>query len=280
MEVLRWTADHFGTKGISTPRLDAELIIAHALNLRRIDLYMRPELPLDEAEREAIRALIRRRLDGEPVAYITGQKEFWAMSFRVTRDVLVPRPETEEVVEQAHLILLPKKGDPIRFLDLGTGSGCIAAALAKEFPHSLGVATDISPAALEVASQNLSALGFNDRVRLREGNLYKALEPDDGPFDLIISNPPYIPTEDMATLPAEVKSEPAGALDGGVEGLDFIRPIIADGAEHLNPEGFLVLETHGKHGDVISCLPGPGLVFKGTRTDLAGILRVAWWQKA
>lgn len=280
MEVLRWTAEHFGSKGISSPRLDAELIIAYALGLRRIDLYMRPELPLHDAEREKIRELIRLRLDGEPVAYIIGQKEFWAMPFKVTKDVLIPRPETEEVVEQAHLLLLPRKDEPLRFLDLCTGSGCIAAALAKEFPQSRITATDISRSALSVARENVTALGFSDRITFREGNIYDTLQREDAPFNLIISNPPYVPTGEIETLVPEVRNEPVIALDGGAEGLDVIRRIAAAAGDYLVSGGYLVIEIHEAHGDAMPQInTGPALIHKGSRADLAGLTRVAWWQK-
>jgi len=284
MEVLRWTAEHFNSKSIASPRLDAELIIAHALGLRRIDLYMRPELPLNESERDKVRELIRLRLEGEPVAYITGQKEFWAMPFKVTRKVLVPRPETEEVVEQAHLLFLPRRDEPLRIMELGTGSGCISAALAKEFPHAQIIATDISSEAIDVARENLAALGFGERVIFKEGDLYDALEvsdPDSSGFDLIISNPPYVPTAEIESLAPEVKCEPFIALDGGPDGADIIRNIIAGSDDYLAPGGYLVIEIHEAHEMTIRQINqnSPHLLSKGFRKDLAGLTRVTWWQK-
>lgn len=279
MEVLQWTANHFAQKGIASPRLDAELLISHALGLKRIELYMRPQMPLKDKERETIRELVRKRLDGIPVAYLTGHKEFWTMTFQVTPFVLIPRPETEDLVEHAHLRLLHRKDDPLRFLDIGTGCACIACALAREFPHAQIVATDISKEALQVAHQNIESLGFAERISLRKGDLYETVK-DDEKFDLIISNPPYIPSTLMTALPAEVKHEPPIALDGGDDGLKVIRKIAEKAGEYLTEGGFLMLEIHDLHGEKIGEeVEAPSLEFKGVTKDLAGLPRIAWWQK-
>lgn len=279
MDVLRWTEGHFKEHGLGTPRLDAELIVAHALGLRRIDLYMRTDQPLNEAERTTIRELIPKRLSGEPVAYITGHKEFWGMQFKVTHDVLIPRPETEELVEQAHVLLLDKKNEPLKFLDLGTGSGCIAAALAKEFPSAELMATDISGAALDVARNNLESLGFADRINILEGDLYEPLGENERSFDLIISNPPYIPSKYLESLAPEVKSEPQSAYDGGTDGLDFTRPIVEGAATRLKPGGFLIIEIHETHENSVGAITPNSLEFRSVRKDIAGFPRLAWWQK-
>lgn len=279
MEVLQWTAEHFAQKGLASPRLDAELLISHALGLKRVELYMRPEMPLKDEERETIRQLVRKRLAGVPVAYITGKKEFWTMTFQVTPAVLIPRPETEDLVEQAHAALLARKDDQLSFLDIGTGCGCIACALAKEFPDAQVTATDISEEALEIARENVELLGFSERIHLKRGNLFEAVNNDEN-FDLIISNPPYIPSALMESLPAEVKHEPKIALDGGEDGMKLIKEIVKEAPHFLREGGFLMLEIHDLHGEKIGYeIEAQGLEFKGVAKDLAGLPRIAWWRK-
>lgn len=279
MEVLQWTAEHFAKKGFASARLDAELLISHALGVKRIELYMRPEMPLKDKERKAIRELVLKRLSGIPVAYLTGHKDFWAMTFQVSPAVLIPRPATEDLVEHAHINLLSRKGEPLKILDIGTGCACIACALAKEFPQAQIIATDISMDALEVARKNIELLGFSERISVRQGDLYKAVRGEER-FDLIISNPPYIPSSLMETLASEVKQEPTIALDGGEDGLRIIRKIARGASQHLLDGGLLMVEIDNLHGEKIAKeVDTPGLEFKGIANDLAGLPRIGWWQK-
>jgi len=276
--VLKWTQEHFAGRGVRTPRLDAELIVAHALDMDRVGLYVQSDQPLVPDERERIKALIRRRLDGEPVAYITGVKEFWGMALRITPDVLVPRPETEEIVEEACKLYQSRATERLRFVDLGTGSGCLATALCAEFPMAEGVAVDISEAALDVARGNLDTLGFANRVEMRKGDMLDALHADDKEFDLIVGNPPYVTTGEIEMLAPEVKSETRVALDGGTDGLDLVCKIVENAHRRLLPGGWLLLEIgSGQDDDVSDIKPGVGLSFSGFRRDLAGIPRVAKW---
>ncbi len=276
--VLQWTWDYFAGKSIATPRLDAELIIAHALGADRVYLYTHGDKPLVAEETERVKSYIKRRVSGEPVAYITGVKEFWGMPFEVNPKVLVPRPETEEIIEGAHQIFRDRRDERLSFLDIGTGSGCIAVALVSEFPHSSAVATELSEEALEVAIRNFEKLGLSDRITTRRGDMFEALELADGPFDLIASNPPYVPTGQIHELAPEVQSETRSALDGGDDGLDYVRHIVEHSPVHLKPEGLLMLEIGAGQADEVSSITVEALSFEGFRKDLAGIDRVAMWK--
>jgi release factor glutamine methyltransferase len=238
LEVIRWTAARFIERGISTPRLDAEILVAHALTLPRVQLYVQFDRPLLAAELADIRALIKRRQAGESVAYLVGKKEFWGIDFAVDARVLVPRPDTETLIEEARERLAASEAP--RIADVGTGSGAIALTLAKLFPAGVVVAVDVSPAALEVARGNAERLGLT--VTFVEGDLDAPLAPH-APFSLIAANLPYIATGDMATLPAEVKSEPALALDGGADGIAIIARIIEEAGRHLSEGGGLLCEV-------------------------------------
>src|SRR5580698_6750018 len=207
MDVLRLSTTYLGDHGSSSARLDSELLCAQALGLRRIDLYLQFDRPLDEQELTSIRELIRRRGKGEPVAYITGTREFYGRPFTVTPAVLIPRPDTETLVQQAIAYLRDRPGAELRVADLGTGSGCIAITLGAEVPGMRVFATDVSAAALEVARGNASALGIE--VECIEGSWADALE---GAFDLIVSNPPYVTTAELAAVDRDVRDfEPRGA---------------------------------------------------------------------
>jgi release factor glutamine methyltransferase len=240
LELLRWTTAHFAEKGIETARLDAECLLAFALGLSRMQLYLEFEKPVSPAERAAFRELVRRR-GGErvPVAQLTGCKEFWSLALRVTPAVLVPRPETETLVEAA-LGLLPDPQAPARVLDVGTGSGAVALALASERPRARITATDVSPEALEVARANALELGLAERVRFLSGSLF---EPVAGEvFDLVVSNPPYVGEAERPGLAPELLHEPARALFAGPEGLDLLEPLVRQAAPRLARGGALALE--------------------------------------
>jgi release factor glutamine methyltransferase len=220
--LINETTGYFKKKSIESARLDAELLLAHCLNTERIQLYIAFERTVTEAELSFFRDMVRRRAAGEPVAYLTGYREFWSLRIGVQKGALIPRPETELLVEEAVKLLKP--GDrAVAILELGTGSGAIAIALAKEIKNSVMYAADISLAALDVARRNIAEQGLQERIRLVCGNGPAPFKQ--GPlFDLIISNPPYICSSGIAALAPEIKDhEPREALDGGEDGLAFYR---------------------------------------------------------
>ncbi len=241
LAVLDWTTQRFTEAGIAGARLEAQLLLARVLECSRMQLYTGFDKPLGDVELAAYRGLIKRRLGGEPVAYLLGEQELWGLPFFVDENVLVPRPDTETVIEVATK-LRADKAAPCRVLDLCTGSGAIAIALAKELPAAIVVATDISSQACAIARRNAERNSVADRVDVREGDLFAPVTGER--FDLIVANPPYIATAVIDTLSAEVKREPRLALDGGADGLAFYERICAQAIEHLEPGGALVVE-HG-----------------------------------
>ncbi len=268
LKLLEWTQGYFAQKGVDAPRLTAEVLLAHALGCDRVRLYLDFDKPLGEPELAAYRELVRRRADREPTAYLTGQKEFHGRPFRVDAHVLVPRPETELVLEAA-LASLPAGG---LALDLCTGSGVLGVTLALERPGAQVVATDVSAEALEVARDNAARLGAAG-VTFLAGDLYDPVAPDLR-FDVIVSNPPYVPRGELDTLPPEVRREPRLALDGGDDGLAISRRIAAGAPSRLRPGGALVLEMHESHLDALPsiCLEC-GFARAEARRDLAGLPR-------
>jgi len=245
-ELLKVSADYLKQKGIDAPRLSAEILLAHQLHLTRVKLYLQHDQPLTEQEVEGYRALVRRRLSREPVQYITGTQEFWSMEFIVNSSVLIPRPETEVLLEQA--ILLRKEypnlqSEGVNLLDLGTGCGALAIALAREFDKALICATDLSEEALRVARGNAERLGVNDRIDFRSGDWFTPFAGKGARFDMILSNPPYIPEDAFETLPPEVRDhEPRLALDGREEGMYDITRILREAAVYLVPGGWILME--------------------------------------
>ncbi len=220
-EVLDWATEDFAGRGIESPRLDAELLVAEALGTDRVGLYLDLHRPLVDAERSSIRPLVARRREREPVAYILGHRDFYGRRFNVTKDVLIPRPDTETLVDHA-LECIPE-ARPCRVLDIGTGSGAIAVTIAAERPLAMVIATDISEAALKVAANNAERLGVAERIRFERANLLSSTEQ----YDLIVSNPPYVARSEMLSLQAEVrKHEPSDALEAGEDGLDIIRALL------------------------------------------------------
>lgn len=273
--VLEWTTQHLKQHGSETPRLDAEILLAQARGCLRIALYTQFDAELSEAVRARMRELVQRRAQSEPVAYLVGHREFFSLDFQVTRDVLIPRPDTETLV-MAVLDAAKSQANP-RILDLCTGSGCVAIAVAKNCPAAQVTATDISPAALAVARENAAKHKVTDRVELREGDLFAAV-PDGLRFDMIVANPPYVTTAELETLAQDIrKFEPRSALDGGADGLDIVRRIIREAPSYLNPGGRLFLEISPEQGAVVRTL----LSEQGTGTqislikDLSGRVRVA-----
>ena len=238
--LLDWTAQHFVKKGCDSPRLDAEVLLAHALKLKRIDLYARYNEIIQEEAKAKFRDLVRRRAEGCPVAYLVASKEFYSLPFFVNQDVLIPRPDTECLVDAA--LRIAKKENWKTILDLGTGSGCIAIALAKSLPQVKIVAVDISPKALAVASKNAIANKVADRISFVEGDLFTPLEKGLA-FDAIVSNPPYIPDSDIKDLDKDVKDyEPRLALSGGGDGFSVFDRILVGAGSRLNAGGHLFIE--------------------------------------
>jgi release factor glutamine methyltransferase len=273
LRLLRWTTEHFQQRGIETARLDAECLLAFALGVERMQLYLDFDKPVTEAERAVFRELVRRRgRERVPVAQLVGRKEFWSLPLRVTPAVLAPRPETETLVT-AVLDLLPDPETQARVLDLGTGSGAVALAIAHERPRARLVATDISPAAVEVARGNAEALGLAERIRLLEGSLFEPVQGES--FDLIVSNPPYVAESQRPSLPPELDHEPPGALFAGPDGLAVIGPLLREVGAVLAPGAALALEIAPEQA---SCVAGwcreAGLLEVTVRRDLAGRPRV------
>ncbi len=247
--LLSEAVEELGAHGILNPRVDAEVLLAHALRTDRVGLYTRLNEPLLPGQMEAFRGLLHRRVRREPLQYITGVREFWSLEFKVDLRVLIPRPETEVVVETALRLLsqAASRKPPAAILDVGTGSGCIAIALAKELPQAEIWATDISADALAVAGENAWHHGVAERIRFRQGDLFAPIVGEDG-FALIVANPPYIARPELTALQPEVQDwEPSAALDGGPDGLDFYHRLLREGPTYLCPGGGLVMEIgHGQ----------------------------------
>jgi release factor glutamine methyltransferase len=307
-DILAKSAQWLASKGSDSARLDAEVLLAHVLKMKRLDLYMKWDRPLDEDEKNAYRDLLKRRSEHEPVAYLTGTREFFSLDFSVSPDVLIPRPETELLVEKALELLAGKRppkpkrqlewsasagaegaketsenGEDAKeaepfpasevesvvnaespaIVDVGVGSGAIAVALASNLPAARVVATDVSSAALSIARKNAEANGV--QIDFRATSLLDGVNEQ---FDLVISNPPYIPEADRPTLPPDVvRYEPAGALFAGPDGLDVIRLLIPAAAEHLKPGGWLLMEIGNGQGDAVEALIAQDGRFEPATTD-------------
>jgi release factor glutamine methyltransferase len=251
--ILDWTRDFFARKNVFQPRLSAEELLAHVLGVPRIKLFLNYDRPLSPADLSPYRELVRRAAEDEPIAYLTGRKHFFNLEFEVTRDVLIPRPDTETLVEDVLQTARIAAGlETPRILDLCTGSGCIAAALAHNLKGATVLATDISPAAVAVARRNVERLGLSGRVIVEEGDLFEPLSRvvDAGPFDLIVANPPYIPTVQLDALDRSVRDyEPVAALDGGLDGLTLHRRIMQEAGARVVPGGRVYLEIAFDQGD-------------------------------
>jgi release factor glutamine methyltransferase len=274
---------------VPSDTLAAELLLLHVARRDRTWLYAHPEELLDPQILESYVSLLRRRAAGEPTQHLTGKQEFWGLEFEVNSDVLIPRPETEHLIEVALDRLAVRElrhgrdpkltGEGLNIVDIGTGSGCIAIALAKELPATKIYATDISPAALAVAQGNAARLGFQSRITFLESNLLSAFSPSSHQsplFDLVISNPPYIGRKEAPALPIEVREhEPASALYGGEEGYELFGLLIPEAARNLTSGGLLVLELgHDSLPAVRPLLETPQWTNIHVTNDLAGIPRV------
>ncbi len=253
----------------STPDLEAELLLAHALDVSRSFLYTHPEQEIPYPRAEAFQALVQRRIRGEPLAYLIGEREFWSLSLQVNPDVLIPRPETELLVEAA-LERLPQNRS-LRVADIGTGSGAIALALARERPHAAVLGTDISPAAVETARGNARRLAIGNATF----SLGAWCAPLEGAWDLVVSNPPYVAEDDPHLQRGDLRFEPRGALTPGPDALAAFRAIGAEALERLAPNGWLLFEHGDMQGeDVRDLLASTGYSEVTTRPDLAGRDRV------
>ncbi len=273
--VLEWTQGFFERKRIDAPRLSAELILSHVLAAPRIKLYTEYDRPMSQDALVRVRELVARAGEHEPIAYLTGRAHFFNLEFEVTRDVLIPRPDTETLVE--HIIQWQRHAPGMespRILDLCTGSGCIAAALAASIKTANIVATDISPRAAAVARANLQRLKLTERVTVLEGDLFDALNnyADRQPWQVIVANPPYIPSANIAALDRNVRDfEPLAALDGGSDGLNFHRRILQETPSRLAPAGRVYLEMqHDQGAALIDIARQSGFLSASILKDHAG----------
>ena len=281
MDVLRGSTTRLAEEGCATSRLDAELLLMEVLGWSREDLYRSHEGTLDASEAKRFEALVTRRERGEPIAYLIWRREFWSLDFIVSADVLIPRPETEHLVEAVVDFLASRPGSQ-RILDLGTGSGAIAVCVAKECPRAEVWATDISAAALAVARNNARRHGVDHRIRWLQGDLFTPLRGSAECFDALVSNPPYIPSREIAWLPGDVSEwEPALALDGGTDGMDFYPRIVRDGTPRLREGGLLALEVGGDLAGRVSELYRAHGELRRVRVlqDYAGLPRVVAGEK-
>ena len=268
-KLLDWISGYFETNGVDAPRLSAELLLCDVLKLERIQLYTLFDKAVAANDLATLRAMVKRAAEHEPVAYLVGRCEFYSLPLTITSDCLIPRPETEHLVERA-VDFLRRRPAPQRMLDVCTGSGCIAAAVAKNVPQVEIVATDISDAALAVAATNIEKLGLTGRVQLLCGDLFDPILSglDDTRFDLIVSNPPYVSDAEFEALDKNVKDyEPHLALRAGVDGLDVYQRIIEHVGDFLKPDGGLMMEIGFAQGEAIRQLLTDSGLFKEVKIE-------------
>lgn len=279
MELVRWSGEYLRGKGIGEGRLDAEHLLAHVLGATRLELYLMHDRPVTADERAAFKPLLRRRAAREPLQHIVGHAAFRQLELDVDGHVLIPRPETEELVER----ILERRGDAVggAALDLGTGSGCIALSLATEGRFERVVATDVSPEALAVARRNAARVDARAVVELRQGDLFEPVRGER--FDVVVSNPPYVARRERHTLEPEVRDhEPEIALYGGDDGLEVVRALVAGAPEHLVPGGLLALEVGSGQCDEVGALVDAtrGFAEVGSIRDLSGRLRFVFARRS
>ena len=276
--LLNWTREHFESKGLDEPRLSAELLLANVMGCRRIDLYARFEQCPTEEQRAALRELVKSAVEHKPIAYLIGYKEFYSLEFTVTPDVLIPRPETETLVDQALARCKEIKSDRIEMADVGTGSGCIAIAIAKREPRAVVTAIDISEHALRIATDNAAKHKVADRVRFVKADLLEVSGDalPGGGFQIIVSNPPYVGLSERESLPANVRDyEPATALFAGENGLEAYQRLAAQVGNSLAPGGYLLLEIGLNQAPAVTeFFKAAGLGPAGQYKDIRGIIRV------
>ena len=273
-DILNDATHDFEEADIPSARLDAEVLLSFCLGCDRLEFYKNPDMIISETQLAAFRNLIARRLQWEPVAYITSRKEFWSFSLEVNNSVLIPRPDTEVIVEEALNLCRKMDSSEIKILDIGTGSGAIALALAAEITGAKVVATDISEAAVNLAKKNAAALGLKEKIDFRHGNLF---EPVNGFFDIIICNPPYISAREYEKLPTGVKDyEPREALWAGKSGLEFYEKLIYQAAAFLQKNGWLLLEIGAKQESGVRGIMEAAGFYDSIemRRDYAGLPRV------
>lgn len=269
LEIIKRTTDFFSGKQIESPRLNAELLIGHALGLKRMQLYLQFERPLTEPELERIRPLVRRRAQREPLQYIMGETDFCGLKLKVDRRALIPRPETELLIE--NIVAELREKPPARILDLGTGTGAIALALARAFPPAMVVAVDSSADALALAEENVKTCGLAERVQLLASRWFEAI-PVDSKFDLVVSNPPYLSDEETTQAAPEVKDfEPRAALRSADAGIADLREIVTRAPAFLASGGLLALETGiAHHASLMDMTANGAFVRTESRRDLTG----------
>ncbi len=280
-KLLTWTTEYLKKSGSTSPRLDAEVLLAHACGRQRIELYTSfDQEPLEEAK-VAFRELVRRRNEGTPVAYLVGYKEFYSMQFEVNPDVLIPRPETEHLVVAALDRAKEWESRPLQIVDVGTGSGAIAVTVAKHLKTCHMTAIDKSPAALVVARRNAEKHQLpEDRLAFLESDLLAAL-PADAKFDLVLSNPPYVSQSEYDQLPATVrKFEPQMALVAGPDGSEVIARLLIEAQAHLNPGGYCIFEFSPMLNPRLASFVGPGWDAPQVAKDLAGQARIVTLRKS
>jgi release factor glutamine methyltransferase len=294
LATLRWTADYFGAKGVPEPRASAEILLAHTLGLSRLDLYLRHDQPLNPEELARFKALMVRRREGEPVAYLTGHREFWSLDFRVTPAVLIPRPETETLVAAALEVakslwagLEPASATPktekrktktptLWGAEVGVGSGAVVIALAKELDRMTWVGLDRSGVSLAVARDNAQRHSVLHRVHFLQADLLTALRPTPV-LALLVANLPYVPRAEWERLPREIKTfEPPGALLGGEDGLDLIRPLIRQAQQYIKGGGWVLLEVGDRQAKQVTALVEETGAYDRIETikDFSGMERV------
>jgi len=295
LALLRWTTEYFEEKGVSEPRASAEILLSHTLGLSRLDLYLRHDQPLSPEELARFKALILRRRLGEPVAYLTGHKEFWSLDFFVTPATLIPRPETEVLVEGVLDVFrgggqgIPQAEKPAQHredacapgqrglaLEVGVGSGAVVVVLARELPEFVWMAVDLAAAALRVAQENARRHGVAERIAFFQGDLLSGIRPSPR-FGLLVANLPYVSRGEWEQLPGDIRDyEPQEALLGGEDGLDVLRPLCRQAHRYLQIGGWLALEVGaGQAGRVLGLL-GETKAYDTLKTvnDLQGIPRV------
>ncbi len=274
LDLIEWTTKYFERHEVPTPRLDAELLLGHLLQKSRLQLYLSFEMPVFQEPLSKFRELIKKRIAHTPVSYLTNHKEFMSLDFYVDPRVLIPRPETETLVET----VLQQQKEPCRFVDIGTGCGAIAISFGHHRPDWELIATDFSTEALVVAQQNALTHNCADRLTFLQGDLFEPLRELPNPrYDWIASNPPYVSTDDASTLPLDVREhEPEIALFAGVDGLDIIRRIVTDAPQFLNPQGKLILEIGHNQSHAVQALIRSQPAYKRCEAikDYSGIERV------
>jgi release factor glutamine methyltransferase len=270
---VAWVVDVLERAGVEAPRREARLALCAASGLSASSLLSSPGATLGVSTAKRLEEFADRRAAGEPLSRIAARREFWTQTLAISLDVLDPRPETETIVESALALFAGRRGEALRILDLGVGSGALLCALLSEFRAAWGIGVDSSPAAASVARGNVEACGLSGRAEIQVGDWADGVE---GPFDLIVSNPPYIPSAEIAVLPREVRDfDPPLALDGGADGLEAYRAIIPSSARLISPNGWLIVEIgSGQSACILAMAARMGFVEIGVHRDLAGVERV------